>query len=79
MPLYASRTIEDCYKAEHSLFWRQAMRIAESVDRQSAVDALQNFQNTTPPSGQRNRQWLDQSKALHGISRDFWKAMTAVL
>jgi hypothetical protein len=79
MPLYASRTIEDCAQTEHGLFWRQAKRRHHktSMDQNSAVDALRKFQNTAPPSGQRNRHWLDQFEALHGASRDFWKATSA--
>ncbi|KAH3990717.1 hypothetical protein HBH98_181530 [Parastagonospora nodorum] len=81
MPLYASRTIDDCIQTEHSLFWKMAKsrhHRNKDVDDNSAIVALRKFQNTAPPSGQRNRQWLDQFEALHGTSKDFWRATSAV-
>jgi hypothetical protein len=80
MPLYASRTIEDCAQTEHGIFWMQAKRRHQkkSMNQDGTVDALRKFQNTAPPSGQRNRHWLAQFEALHGTSQDFWKATSAV-
>ncbi|KAF1919968.1 hypothetical protein BDU57DRAFT_442892 [Ampelomyces quisqualis] len=79
MPLYASRTIDECAQTENSLFWRQAKHRhhKKHVSSEKAIEALRKFQNTAPPSGQRNRQWLNQFEALHSTSQEFWKATAA--
>jgi hypothetical protein len=76
MPLYASRTAKDCVQTEHGLFWKlgKSDNMEDPPDSHGARAALRKFQNTAPPSGPRNRQWLNQFEALHSTSQDYWRA-----
>jgi len=78
MPLYASRTAEDCVQTERGLFWklRKTNNREKSPDSLGARAALRKFQNTAPPSGPRNGQWLNQFEALHSTSQEYWRAVS---
>lgn len=81
MPLYASRSDKDCVQTEHGLYWKLVMtnhHQRKRPDSSGARAALGKFQNSSPPSGPRNCQWLDQFEALHGTSQDYWRAKSGL-
>jgi hypothetical protein len=74
-PRNTNHTIEQCARTEDRLFWkmvRSRSNTKADANTEVTINALGAFQAAIPPSGPRNRVWLEKFQALHDTLGGYW-------